>query len=267
MPGFFPRFFLSSSNMATRCDRRSLDPLSMSPWVYATGSCATSVVTEGHVTPSEVSLGCSLRRPRPIFSMVTGTSHPRLIFTMVTGTKHPRPIFSVVTGTSPDYLPLLFSYSVYIGCVVLQGCLRSHCGISKSQMVNLIPTCIVSSKKIYFRMILLNSEKTMYRKLCNTRSSSKQCWLGCSLRRPCPITLGNPMILLNSEKQGREGGGGGGNRLCSTTRMVFLRVHLKISSCNKCFFFIFLHLMFKIRQQLTKIKIDKFHGRFVITCG
>jgi hypothetical protein len=117
------------------------------------------VVTEGHVNPSEVSLGCSLRRPRPIFSMVTGTSHPRLIFSMVTGTKHPRPIFSVVTGTSPDYLPLLFSYSVYIGCVVLQGCLRSHCGTSKSQMVNLIPTCIVSSKKNYFRMILLNSEK------------------------------------------------------------------------------------------------------------
>jgi hypothetical protein len=26
-------------------------------------------------------------------------------------------------------------------------------------MVNLIPTCIVSSKKNYFRMILLNSEK------------------------------------------------------------------------------------------------------------
>ena len=48
-------------------------------WVCAcaTGSCATPVMTEGHVTPSEVSLGCSLRRPRPIFSMVTGTSHPR----------------------------------------------------------------------------------------------------------------------------------------------------------------------------------------------
>ena len=66
----------------------------------------------------------------------------------------------MVTGTSPGHLPLLFSYRVYIGCVVLQGCLRSHCGISKSQMVNLIPTCIVSSKeKNYFRMILLNSEK------------------------------------------------------------------------------------------------------------
>jgi hypothetical protein len=45
------------------------------------------LLTEGHVNPSEVSLGCSLRRPRPIFSMVTGTSHPRLIFSMVTGRK------------------------------------------------------------------------------------------------------------------------------------------------------------------------------------
>jgi hypothetical protein len=57
-----------------------------------------------------------------MLSMVTGTSHPRLIFSMVNGTKHLRPIFSMVTGTSPGYLPLLFSYSVYIGCVVLQGC-------------------------------------------------------------------------------------------------------------------------------------------------
>ena len=38
------------------------------PWVCACGNgcCATSVVTEGHVTPLEVSLGCSLRRPGPI---------------------------------------------------------------------------------------------------------------------------------------------------------------------------------------------------------
>jgi hypothetical protein len=37
-------------------------------WVCActTGSCATPVMTEGHVTPLEVSMGCSLRRPRPI---------------------------------------------------------------------------------------------------------------------------------------------------------------------------------------------------------
>ena len=34
------------------------------------------------------------------------------------------------------------------------------------------------------------------RKLCNTRSSSKQCWLGCSLRRPRPITLGNPASYI-----------------------------------------------------------------------
>jgi hypothetical protein len=35
-----------------------------------------------------------------------------------------------------------------------------------NEMVNLIPTCIVSRKKIYSRMILLNSEKQciyMYR--------------------------------------------------------------------------------------------------------
>jgi hypothetical protein len=55
-------------------------------------------------------------------------------------------------------------------------------------------------------------------------------------------------------------------RLCSTPRMLFLRVHLKFPAAKNAFF-IFLHLMFKIRQQLTKIKIDKFHGRFVITCG
>jgi hypothetical protein len=38
------------------------------PWMCAcaTRSCATPVVTEGHVTPSEVSLGSYLRRPRPI---------------------------------------------------------------------------------------------------------------------------------------------------------------------------------------------------------
>ena len=45
---------------------------------------------------------------------------------------------------------ILFGY-VRGCCVVLQGCPRSHCGISKSQMnemVNLIPTCIVSIKKL-----------------------------------------------------------------------------------------------------------------------
>ena len=58
----------------------------------------------------------------------------------------------------PFYFHIVCVY-IYIGCVVLQWCLRSHCGISKSQMVNLIPTCIISSKKNYFRMILLKSEK------------------------------------------------------------------------------------------------------------
>ena len=59
-----PGFFLSNSNMATRWSH----PPSGFPWVCAwtTGSCATPVVTEAHVIPLEVSLGCSLRRPRPM---------------------------------------------------------------------------------------------------------------------------------------------------------------------------------------------------------
>ena len=80
MPGFPPRFFLSSSTVVTWLPDVTEGHLTPSrfPWVCAcaTGSCATPVVTEGHVTPSEVSLGCFLRRPRPMFSMVTGTSHP-----------------------------------------------------------------------------------------------------------------------------------------------------------------------------------------------
>ena len=64
MPRFFRVFFLSS-NMATGCDPRSLDPFGVL-LVCTCGSCATPVVTEGHVNPSEVSLWCSLRRPRPI---------------------------------------------------------------------------------------------------------------------------------------------------------------------------------------------------------
>ena len=104
MTGFFPRFLLCSSTVVA--------------WLPD--------VTEGHLTPLGVRmrnwklynprisskqclLGCSLRRPRPIFSMVTGTSYPR-------------PIFSMVTGTSPNYLPLLFSYCFYIGCLTLLLC-------------------------------------------------------------------------------------------------------------------------------------------------
>ena len=73
MPGFPPLFFLSSSTVVTWLPDVTEGHLTPSgfPWVCAcaTGSCATPVVTH-----SEVSLGCSLRRPRPIFSMVTGTS-------------------------------------------------------------------------------------------------------------------------------------------------------------------------------------------------
>jgi hypothetical protein len=38
---------------------------------FATESCATPVVTEGHVKPSQVSLRCSLRRPRPSYEKGT----------------------------------------------------------------------------------------------------------------------------------------------------------------------------------------------------
>jgi hypothetical protein len=44
---------------------------------------------------------------------------------------NPRPVFNMVTGTSPGYLPLLFSYSVYIGCVVLLLCKEYIYCISK----------------------------------------------------------------------------------------------------------------------------------------
>jgi hypothetical protein len=69
MPGFSPRFFLSSSTVVTWLPDVTEGHLTPSgfPWVCACGtsssSCATPIVTEGHVTPSEVSLGCSLGRP------------------------------------------------------------------------------------------------------------------------------------------------------------------------------------------------------------
>jgi hypothetical protein len=118
MPGFSPRFFLVVEPDVTE----GYLTLSEFPWVCTTGICATPVVTEGHVIPLGSILG--------VFSTTSASYNPR------------KPLFLyLVTGTSLGYLPLLFSYSVY------KGCLRSHCGISKSQMVNLIPTCIVSNQK------------------------------------------------------------------------------------------------------------------------
>ena len=147
----------------TRSDRRSRDPLWKCPWGV-------------------------LYDIRVLYSAWLPELSTRVLYlAWLPVTIHPRPIFSVVTGTSPDYLPLLFSYSVYIGCVVLQGCLRSHCGIYKSQMVNLIPTCIVSSKKNYFRMILLNSEKQCIGSCATPVVTPSEVSIGCSLRRPRPI--------------------------------------------------------------------------------
>jgi hypothetical protein len=78
------------------------------PWV-----CATPVVTEGHVIP--------LGNGRGVFSTTSASYNPRKPL-----------VLYLVTGTSLGYLPLLFSYSVYKGVSVLTG-------ISKSQMVNMIP--------------------------------------------------------------------------------------------------------------------------------
>ena len=47
MPGFSPLFFLSSSNMATGCDRRSLDPLRGSLECTQLGVAVVVVVNVG----------------------------------------------------------------------------------------------------------------------------------------------------------------------------------------------------------------------------
>jgi hypothetical protein len=114
----FPRVFLSSR---TGCDRRLLDPFGVPLGMHNRKLRNT----------------CSDRRSRDPLGSILG------VFSTTSASYNPRkPLFLyLVTGTSLGYLPLLFSYSVY------KGCLRSHCGISKSQMVNLIPTCIVSNQK------------------------------------------------------------------------------------------------------------------------
>ena len=64
-----------------------------------------------------------------------------------------------------------------------------------NEMVNLIPTCIVSSKKNYSRMILLNSEK--------------QCiYMHRGRRRRAAAAAAKK----REEKDGGVGGGGGGGR-------------------------------------------------------
>ena len=67
-------------------------------------------------------------------------------------TRRSLPNYLVITYFNNGFHPRSFR----ICCVVLQGCPRSHSGISKSQtneIVNLI------ASKNYSRMILLNSEK------------------------------------------------------------------------------------------------------------
>ena len=60
MPGFFPRFFLSSNNMATGCDLRSLDTFGVPLGMRNRKLCNT------RSSSKQCWLGCSLRRPRPI---------------------------------------------------------------------------------------------------------------------------------------------------------------------------------------------------------
>ena len=60
-----------------------------------------------------------------------------------------------------------------------------------NEMVNLIPTCIVSSKKNYSRMILLNSEKQCIYKMYMYRGRRRR-------------------TAAEEEEEGGGGGGGGG---------------------------------------------------------
>ena len=66
MPRFFPRFFLSSSNMATGCDQRSLDPFGVPLSVRNRKLRNTRSDRRSRDPPLEVYMGCSLERQRPI---------------------------------------------------------------------------------------------------------------------------------------------------------------------------------------------------------
>jgi hypothetical protein len=118
-PAFSPRFFLSSSNMATGCDRRSLDPFGV-----PLGVCMRNRKLRN--TRSD-------RRSRDPFGSVIE------VFSTTSASynhRKPRVLYLAWLPELPTHVlylamwlelalvicPLLFSYSVYIGCVVLQGC-------------------------------------------------------------------------------------------------------------------------------------------------
>ena len=66
-PAFSRVFFLSSSNMATGCDQRSLDPFGVPLGVRMCNRKLRNTCSDRRSRdPLEVSMGCSLRRPRPI---------------------------------------------------------------------------------------------------------------------------------------------------------------------------------------------------------
>jgi hypothetical protein len=94
------------------------------------------------------------------------TQRDLLLLLLCSPLERPRPISSMLLELSlvifpfPTILlaPLIITQKFVVfgyvrGClVVLQGCPRSHCGISKRQMnekANLIPTCIVSNKQLF----------------------------------------------------------------------------------------------------------------------
>jgi hypothetical protein len=122
----------------------------------STGSCAISTIVDVvESTPWTLPKGSSdLRSLRVLWNfrlrMRTPKGTPVVMLlllrkkrgkkSMVTGTKHPRPIFNMVTGTSPGCLPILFSYNVYIGCVVL---LRVHLKISTYKHALFLQCCDV----------------------------------------------------------------------------------------------------------------------------
>jgi hypothetical protein len=83
-------------------------------------------VTKGHLTPSEFPWVCATRSCATPVVVVNNVGwgvlyDVRILYLAGLLELNTRVLY-LVTGTSPGYLPLLFSYSVYIGCVVLLLC-------------------------------------------------------------------------------------------------------------------------------------------------
>jgi hypothetical protein len=83
-------------------------------------------VTKGHLTPSEFPWVCATRSCATPVVVVNnagwGVLYDVRILYLAGLLELNTCVLYLVTGTSPGYLPLLFSYSVYIGCIVLLLC-------------------------------------------------------------------------------------------------------------------------------------------------